>query len=320
MELHELGARRAEQHSYIENVLGDWSPEGDHWNDFSGAASGLPYLVEDQAPYPQLAATPLVFTPNPVAGGQSAAGQVSLTQPAPAGVRVSLTSDHPSVAAVPLSVTVPAGQTSAPFTVPYDPGVSDHPRGDHGGGADRQRLSHAERPVAAARRCRMWTARWSCRSTTRRMGTGIKKRSSATASSWQQARDVAASYSYAGMPGHLVTVTSQDEHNFLLAQLPNRTECWIGLYQDRTAPDYSEPAGGWRWITGEPYAWNDWRGEPNNANGDEDFAVMRGTAGWNDLSATSLRYGLSSSTKRPSPRPRRRRPWRRRQPRRRRSR
>src|SRR5204862_7859915 len=118
---------------------------------------------------------------------------------------------------------------------------------------------------------------------------------------WQQARDRAASVSYAGLPGHLVTVTSAGEHQFLLAQLPNSTECWIGLFQDRTAPDYSEPAGGWRWITGEPYAWNDWRGEPNNAHGNEDVVVMRGTVGWNDLAYTDLQYGYIVEYEAPDP-------------------
>src|SRR5947199_8078810 len=27
----------------------------------------------------------------------------------------------------------------------------------------------------------------------------------------------------------------------------------MGPYQDKTAPDYSEPGGGWRWVTGEPW-------------------------------------------------------------------
>jgi streptogramin lyase len=110
---------------------------------------------------------------------------------------------------------------------------------------------------------------------------------------WQQARAAAAALSYGGLPGHLVTITSPEENQFILSQVPSATqgENWIGLYQDRSAPDYREPDGGWRWITGEPYSWNDWRGEPNNANGNEDVVVMRGTVGWNDLSYTDLQYG-----------------------------
>ncbi len=43
---------------------------------------------------------------------------------------------------------------------------------------------------------------------------------------------------------------------------------WLGGYQDRSAPDYSEPSGGWRWVTGEPWfagAWYLNPGQPNNA-------------------------------------------------------
>jgi fibronectin type 3 domain-containing protein len=109
---------------------------------------------------------------------------------------------------------------------------------------------------------------------------------------FQQAQAAAAGHSYGGYPGHLVTVTSPDEHQFLLTHVIRQGgEHWIGLYQDRTALDYREPDGGWRWITGEPYFWNHWHGEPNNAHGNEDVAVMRGTTGWNDLSYTDLQYG-----------------------------
>src|SRR5437762_1741577 len=38
---------------------------------------------------------------------------------------------------------------------------------------------------------------------------------------WQQARAAAAGLTYAGYPGHLVTITSAEENQFLLTQLPN---------------------------------------------------------------------------------------------------
>ena len=69
---------------------------------------------------------------------------------------------------------------------------------------------------------------------------------------------------------------------------------WIGLFQDHAAPDYSEPAGGWYWVTGEPVQFHSWNlGAPNNYPGCspfEDFVhlhkVLSGpvAAGWwNDL-------------------------------------
>ena len=58
------------------------------------------------------------LNPNPVAGGMTSQGTVSLTGPAPTGgVTVTLTSSNMAVATVPVSVNVPAGSTSANFNV-----------------------------------------------------------------------------------------------------------------------------------------------------------------------------------------------------------
>ena len=101
--------------------------------------------------------------------------------------------------------------------------------------------------------------------------------------SWSQSRDSAAQSG-----GYLVTVTSTSESAFVRSHFAGF--CFIGLFQDRTSPLYSEPDGGWRWVSGEPFGfanWNTQPGEasPNNANGDEDFAHLNldaeGT--WNDV-------------------------------------
>ncbi|MCS7209999.1 MAG: S8 family serine peptidase [Fimbriimonadales bacterium] len=60
----------------------------------------------------------LTISPTSVMGGRSATGTVTLSGPAPAGgVVVQLVSSNPSRASVPSSVTVPAGATSATFTI-----------------------------------------------------------------------------------------------------------------------------------------------------------------------------------------------------------
>src|SRR5260370_9079580 len=85
-----------------------------------------------------------------------------------------------------------------------------------------------------------------------------------------QARDAVAALSYAGYPGHLVTLTSADENGFVDSYLPlsGSDQWWTGAYQDRSAPDYSEPAGGWRWGTGRPWAYTFWgAGQPDNFHG-----------------------------------------------------
>src|SRR5207245_296014 len=60
----------------------------------------------------------LAVSPPSVIGGNSATGSVTLSRPAPAGGgHVTLSSDNTAAATVPGSVPVPAGATSAPFTV-----------------------------------------------------------------------------------------------------------------------------------------------------------------------------------------------------------
>lgn len=104
---------------------------------------------------------------------------------------------------------------------------------------------------------------------------------------WPNARAAAASVSYAGYPGHLATITSPDENQFVSRYLTTngvQGGIWLGGYQDHSAPDYSEPAGGWRWLTGEPWGYTSWfQGEPNNA-GNEDALEMASVGNWNDLS------------------------------------
>jgi hypothetical protein len=107
---------------------------------------------------------------------------------------------------------------------------------------------------------------------------------------WSSARAAAEASVYAGYRGHLATITSPAENDFILANV-SEIELWIGAYQDRSAPDYWEPGGGWRWITGEPFLFNHWLGEPNNANGIEDVAVYRRHLGWNDQSFASTAAG-----------------------------
>ncbi len=47
---------------------------------------------------------------------------------------------------------------------------------------------------------------------------------------------------------------------------------WIGLEQD---PNGREPAGGWRWITGEPLSFTNWMKDmPNENRSGDDFAMF----------------------------------------------
>lgn len=107
---------------------------------------------------------------------------------------------------------------------------------------------------------------------------------------WAQADAQAAQMTYHGVTGHLVTIQSEDENDFV-DSVRSGGNCWIG------ATDAGSE-GEWYWVTGEQFwtgglggsvlpgmfeAWNN--GEPNNAGGDENGAHMfaSGSNGWNDL-------------------------------------
>ena len=54
-------------------------------------------------------------------------------------------------------------------------------------------------------------------------------------------------------PGYLTEIKSQAELNFISQNVGNRLTgegAWIGLYQDENDANYSEPAGGWKWLKG----------------------------------------------------------------------
>ena len=104
---------------------------------------------------------------------------------------------------------------------------------------------------------------------------------------------------------HLATATDQDEAAILrdLAGDPagwvGRAGPWAGGFQNRSSRDYTEPAGGWEWITGETWfpVWDQRSDEPNNAGGNEDFLHLiadgdsqcnpdLSTRKWNDLGLT----------------------------------
>lgn len=107
---------------------------------------------------------------------------------------------------------------------------------------------------------------------------------------WPQAKAAAESMSYLGVSGHLATTTSQEEFDFLHANFAPGSR-WLGGYQDTGALDYSEPGGGWRWVTGEPFAFTAWHvGEPNNESGDENILEWHSDgSGWNDLDVRDVR-------------------------------
>lgn len=96
--------------------------------------------------------------------------------------------------------------------------------------------------------------------------------------------------------GHLVTIDDEPEDSWLISTYGTELETerlWIGFYQDPDSPDFSEPDGGWVWISGKPVNYTNWADfEPNNQP-KEDFSVYEPYTypiGWNDWGPLSLDY------------------------------
>jgi uncharacterized delta-60 repeat protein len=107
---------------------------------------------------------------------------------------------------------------------------------------------------------------------------------------WTQARDEATAGG-----GYLATVTSSAESTFVNALVYDlATTFWLGGYQDRSSLTYIEPAGGWRWVTSEPWNYTNWNaGDPSNSGGSEDYLAgnWAGSGKWVDIQATNARPG-----------------------------
>lgn len=124
---------------------------------------------------------------------------------------------------------------------------------------------------------------------------------------WSTARAFASA-----LGGHLVTLTSDAENTWVFDNVASNPILWapnsgtrltgpyIGLFQDTTSPNYSEPGGGWTWVTGEPLAYNNWYpGEPNqgSSSGPENWALYWSIGSnppvpmkwWNDVPSGSAR-------------------------------
>jgi hypothetical protein len=132
---------------------------------------------------------------------------------------------------------------------------------------------------------------------------------------WTDAKSAAQALTFAGVHGYLATVTSAPESAFMAANFPEEAgpfqNGWLGGYQDMGAPDYVEPAGGWRWVSGEAWAYTNWFTsgpvEPDNLNGNQHF--MRSNVGFqwddfqNDPSNPSIQFVSGYFVEYPTPEP-----------------
>ncbi len=133
---------------------------------------------------------------------------------------------------------------------------------------------------------------------------------------WSDAKVAAELRSFRGVQGHLVTVTTAQEDNFIATNFPEafpiipdprpegcpepltvENSCggpyWLGGFQPTGSPP-GEPAGDWEWVTGEPFDYTNWAdGEPNDFDGREDCLAPHPnlTPAWNDASCDDRRSG-----------------------------
>lgn len=108
--------------------------------------------------------------------------------------------------------------------------------------------------------------------------------------------------------GYLATITSAEENEFVFNLVNDErfwfqtSGPWLGGYQDYTAPDYSEPGGGWRWVTDEPFDYLHWKsGEPNNDIDNENSLHFTDNASyWNDIADFYSNRGYVVETPEPA--------------------
>ncbi len=108
---------------------------------------------------------------------------------------------------------------------------------------------------------------------------------------WLDAKAEAESRTFMDIQGHLATITSQDENDFIVDNFPEEVEAddfgyWLGGFQP---PESSEPNGNWQWVTGEDFVFTNWdSGEPNDADPGEEVMEFSGSPGgeWNDVPGT----------------------------------
>jgi hypothetical protein len=93
--------------------------------------------------------------------------------------------------------------------------------------------------------------------------------------SWEHAAEAAARESFQGRQGHLATITSQTEEEFLQRHFGNRRDLWIG------ASD-SEEEGAWKWVTGPEAGQNFYKFRQDSAGHVDRTAVPGAYANWYD--------------------------------------
>ncbi len=74
---------------------------------------------------------------------------------------------------------------------------------------------------------------------------------------WQEAVNYASNLTYQNQSGHLATITTLEEAELIYSLLDGNSY-WLGGFHNLSSPEYTEPSGGWEWISGEPFNHSFW--------------------------------------------------------------
>jgi len=78
------------------------------------------------------------------------------------------------------------------------------------------------------------------------------------------------------MGGHLVTITSSDEDEFVHGLVTSGQDIWIGLTD-------KDSEGAFYWVNGESYTYTNWgEGQPDDSWGEDCVEKYGGSGFWND--------------------------------------
>ena len=116
--------------------------------------------------------------------------------------------------------------------------------------------------------------------------------------SWDEARVDAENQG-----GYLATMTSAAEWSFFQSLYPPPPSVpgimWLGGFRNTASPSYSEPAGGWEWVTGEPWSFTPGSGSTPDNSYNYLVTWFHSGTGWEDHYSPydpGFRYGIEYDT------------------------
>ena len=102
---------------------------------------------------------------------------------------------------------------------------------------------------------------------------------------WHVARTAAEGWTHNGFAGHLATITSAQENQFIVDHLEEAAigMYWLGGFQAFDEAPEHDPAAGWQWVTGEEWVYTNWMAvtsEPNDAGASGEDVLRLWRSDW----------------------------------------